>query len=131
MEELNPIQRQMWAMAKYFLRDENNYCVCLSFIGEHKKSDGVLSKRFTTDNFSDFIPAIQKYRSGLISFHVKTGSPPLFFEFIYCYEDDAVAFSQRSIPQDLKKYVAELFCESEFLLNIELFESSTVDSKTV
>lgn len=114
----------MWAMAKLFLSDSKNKCVCVYF-SKSERIDGVISKRFMNDNFDTFIDAIEKHRSGIISFHIDDKTS---FEFIYCYLDDAVAFKPNNISQNLNKYVADLFCESEFLLNIELFDTSCVDN---
>jgi len=119
INDLNPIQRQMWAMTKLFLSDNKNKCVCLRF-SNSERVDGVISKRFTNDNFDTFIIAIEKHRSGIISFHINDNTS---FEFIYCYLDDAVAFTQHNISQNIMKYVTDLFCESEFLLNVELFDT--------
>lgn len=118
MISTNPIQKQMWAMTKLHLQKSTKNCIIIQAISDDKKKIQI-NHKITTDNFDTFTSTTDKFKSGIIKFccgiNYKT------FEFLYAFEDDCVAFAPLQIIPSARELAVELFCEAEFLLNIELY----------
>lgn len=118
MISTNPIQKQMWAMTKLHLQKSTKNCIIIQAISDDKKKIQI-NHKITANNFDTFMSTTNKFKSGVVKFccgeYYKT------FEFLYAFEDDCVAFTPHQINPSVRELAMELFCEAEFLLNIELY----------
>lgn len=114
--QVEPIQRQMWAMVKLFLNKSPKNIVIINTI--YKST--TINHKVTLANFNTFIGSTNKFKSGIIKFCC--GVHYRKFEFIYSFEPDCVAYTPHQIPPNARTDALELFCEAEFLLNIELYD---------
>lgn len=118
MISTNPIQKQMWAMTKLHLQKSRKNCIIIQAISDDKKKTQI-NHKITADNFETFTLTTDKFKSGIIKFCC--GINHKMFEFLYAFEDDCVAFTPHQIMPSARELAVELFCEAEFLLNIELY----------
>lgn len=109
----------MWAMAKLFLDKDKDRMVTISPNSNHKFS-------FTKNTLDQLTKTIIENQAGVITFRynvakAKGPSWTEYFSFIYSYLDDAVSFTPHNIPTECIKFAANLYCDAEFLLNIEMY----------
>ncbi len=115
-EVVNPILKQMWAMSKLLLEKSNKNCI----IFQSMKNDRQINQKITNKNFDQFFPFCNKHKTGMIRFCC--GISHTTFKFIYSFEPDCVAFTPHEIyTQNANEVALNLFCEAEFLVNIDLY----------
>lgn len=119
MNDINPIQKQMWAMTKLHLQKSTKNCIIIQAISDDKNKIQI-NHKITADNFDTFTSTTDKFKSGIVKFCC--GEHYKHFEFLYAFEDDCVAFTPHQILPSARELAVELFCEAEFLLNIELYD---------
>jgi hypothetical protein len=136
--ELNPIQKQMFAMTKLFLEKNSNHTVVIKTTVDKIK---ILTFNFKRTNIGEFIDKIIEYKTGVICFYFNSsnkGSKNIIdivdnyqnkVEFIYSYEDDVVSFTPMNIKRNSEytEQIFDLFTEAEFLINIS-FDDFIIDS---
>jgi hypothetical protein len=122
--ELNPIQKQMFMMAKLFLKKNRGNIVYIKTTDI--KTNKVSSFSFSSNNLNDLLEKIIEHKTGIISFYYhshKTSYINSCFEFIYSYEQDVVSFTP--LKNYYGKDVLELFSEAEFLVQVNFDEFFT------
>jgi hypothetical protein len=112
--DLNPIQAQIIAMIILHMKKPNYKCILQTL--------DIKEFKWPIDNLNDFhhvFDFLNDFKSGIVIF---INDLPSNFQFIYSYENDAVCFTPNIIPENIKKYAYDLFCEAEFIININLLE---------
>lgn len=115
-EAVDPILKQMWAMSKLLLEKSNRNCIIFELVKDGRQ----INQKITNKNFDQFFPFCEKHKSGIIRFCCDISH--VSFRFIYSFESDCVAYTPHEIVgQNTKEVALNLFCEAEFLVNIDLY----------
>lgn len=114
--EFNPIQKQILAMAILHLKkSEENICYIKI------KNDPLEYPIKNYKNLNEFsaIDALYDFKYGMVIFKDYILDK---FNFEYSFIPNQETFTPYFIPARANKYVFDLYCEAEFIININLFE---------
>jgi hypothetical protein len=118
-QEPNPIQKQIISMIIVHLqKSDKNSC-------DIRKKDNFTTWNITDHrNLNEFnaIDILYNSNCGFVTFlHHELGT----INFKYCFEQNKEEFQAVYVPDGSIQYVYDLFCEAEFLLNIDFHEQIT------